>query len=382
MTRFRLDLNTKIISHESRVFLARAGQKGHMFEQVSRKRAIGPDLPMLDIDLRGGFAGDQDAEAKIKRARAISEWLRTGPGKRKGRPSENLDDYRFTPKHSWHSRIIGIVRSYFHGMNAGDVVVIPNPSQFGKAIVAELLPLGMAPVKIPGEGRFHGYEFDGRSFDHFKEVRMADLPKSVVDLAKVPTGLAEIKDSAIKRRVFNLCYDDYALGCEYVSCIRTTKREFSPFDGSVLSALVTMVAENVGILARNERDANVLGLTQAVFEDIESKDFRLKIKVSSPGYIEMYDRSVVPLVVCSVLALLAATRFDAMAFADESEIEVFNSRSPELSNACNQEVKKLTEVLLFSLSRAEDDFQRTCDLLRKTHDRTGTRTNMEVEVEK
>ncbi|WP_339110147.1 hypothetical protein [Thioclava sp. GXIMD4216] len=382
MTRFRVDLNTKIIPNDARVFLARAGKQGHMFQQVLEHRAIGPDLPMLDLDLRNGLDGDPNVEAKIKRARAFSSWLRKSGEAQGDRPSQSVNDYHDANKRSGHAQIDGIVRSYFHELNAGDVLVIPNPSYFGDAIIAELLPIGSAVVKIPGTRRFTGFEFDGRRFGHFKMVKMADLPRSVIELAKAPTGLAEISNSVVKRRIFELGYDDFVLDDKFVSRIFTTKRDFTPFDGNVLNALVTMVAENVDRLETDGREAELLGLVQAAFEQLEHDDLQVKIDINSPGFLAVFDRSVVPLVIGSTLAILASVGFDATAFAQDTVVEVSNSGSAEVADVCSQEVSRLTENMLTLLSTAEEDFQRTCNLLREAHDNTGARTNVTVEVER
>ncbi|RAI56530.1 hypothetical protein DOO74_01290 [Rhodobacteraceae bacterium AsT-22] len=382
LTRFRIDLNTKIIANDVRVFLARAGKQGHMFEQVLEHRAIGPDLPMLGLDLRNGLDGDPNVEAKVKRARAYSSWLRQSQEPRGDRPSESVNDYHDVNRRPGHAQIDGIVRTYFQELTAGDVLIIPNPSYFGDAIIAELLPVGNATAKIPGTRRFEGFEFDGRRFGHFKKVKMADLPRTVIDLAKAPTGLAEIRTPVVKHRIFELGYDDFVLDDKFVSRIFTTERDFTSFDGNVLNALVTMVAKNVDRLEMDGADAHLLNLVQAVFEQLDHDDLQVKIDINSPGFLAVFDRSVVPLVIASTLSVFVSVGFDATAFAQNTVVEATNSRAAEVADVCSQDVGRLTENMLKLLSTAEEDFQRTCDLLREAHDNTGARTNVTVEVER
>lgn len=382
MTRFSIDLNTKVISNDARVFLARAGKNGHMFQQVLEHQAIGPDLPMLGLDLRNGLNGDPNVEAKVKRARAFSSWLRQARDARGNRPSANINDYHGANKRSGHAQIEGIVRSYFQELNSGDVLVIPNPSYYGDAIIAELLPIGDFVVNIPGTDRFEGFEFDGRRFGHFKRVKMAKLPRSVIDLAMAPTGLAEIRTPVVKRRIFELGYDDFVLDDQFVSRIFTTKSDFTPFDGNVLNALVSMVAENVDRLETDGVEAKLLNLVHAAFERLDHDDLQVKIDISSPGFLAVIDRSVVPLVIGAVLSVLASVEFDAQAFAQDTVVEVTNSKAAEVRDLCSLEVGRLTESMLRLLSTAEEDFQRTCGLLREAHDNTGVRTNVTVEVER
>ena len=173
--KFKIDLKTKIIAADTDVYLARAGKQGHLFEQVLSAKAIGPDLPDLDIDLSRGFAGESQLIAKINRSRSLNRWLQTPTANRDARPSASIGEYSNDSKRSGHAQIEGIVKTYFNDMKAGDVLVIPNPALFGQAILAEVLPLEKVAQSIPGAKRYEGVSFQGRKFGHFQLVRMMDL---------------------------------------------------------------------------------------------------------------------------------------------------------------------------------------------------------------
>ncbi|MDX0695429.1 hypothetical protein [Sinorhizobium medicae] len=370
-------MNTRILGADTKVYLARAGRKGHLFQQVLNSRAIGPDLP--NLGLTGALLDDPDLQAKIIRSRAISKWLRTSANARGAEPSRNLVHYQDAAKGPGYAQVEGVVRTYFQGMNAGDMLVIPNPSPFGDAIIAEALPVGDLPARIPGTERFVGYQFDGRRFGHSKLVKMTDLPRAVLQLAQVPTGLAEIVNPRVKHRVFELGYDDYVFDDEFASRIITTKEDFRPFDGNVLNALVTMIAENIDRLQHREAGARLVGLEQAAFIRIDEDDLQVKININSPGYISVIARTITPLVTAVVLGVLVAIGFDAQAVTPDVIVDVSNSQVSDVLDLCSREVGQLTQSMLRFLS-AEAEFQRTCDLLREAHDHTGARANVLVEV--
>ncbi|MBD3756331.1 MAG: hypothetical protein IE937_12040 [Gammaproteobacteria bacterium] len=180
-----------------------------------------------------------------------------------------------------------------------------------------------------------------------------------------------------RRDYFSSLLDD-----EFVSRIITTKREFTSFDGNVLNALVTMVAENVSRLESDGTDAHLLGLVQAAFEQLDHDDLQVKIDINSPGFLAVFDRSVVPLVIGAVLSVLVSVGFDTTAFAQDTVVEVTNSGATGVTDVCSQEVGRLTESMLRLLSTAEEEFRRTCALLHEAHENTGARTNVTVEVER
>lgn len=383
VAKFHLDLNAKIIADHTRIFLARAGRQGHLYNQVAALEAIGPDLPMLDLNLSDGLSGDTLLQNKLKRARAYSRWLRTASEKRGVEPPSDLKSYEKEPTKAGHSQIEGIVKGYFQDMAPGDLVVIPNPSYFGDAIIGELLPLTPKNlVKIPGHRRYEGYEFDGRKFTNTKFVKMSDLPMSVIDLARAPTGLAAIGSGVVKDKIFELAYDDYIKDDQFVSRIFTSKNDFTSFDGNVLNALVTMVAENTERIENYGDEAHLLNLVHAAFQQLAHQELQVKIDISSPGYLAIFDRSPVPLVVGAVFAILASVGFDYQAIGQETIIEVGNSMAGEVADACSREVAQKTESMLKLLSSAENEFQRTCHLLREAQENTGAHTKMSVEVER
>ena len=379
MTKFKIDLKTKIIGADTDVYLARAGKRGHLFEQVLMTQAIGPDLPNLGIDLSNGFDEEKNLVAKINRSRSLSRWIQSSVESRGDRTSKSLGDYDNEKKRSGHAQIEGIVKTYFKDMKAGDVLVIPNPALFGEAILAEVLPIETHPQSIPGAKRYEGFAFEGRKFGHFRMVRMMDLPRSVIELARAPTGLAKIPDKRVKNRIFELCFTDFSMDDVFSSQISTTKPGFHPIDANVLNAFVRMVAQNVELLQNDGEDAQLKNLVEAAFVT-GVKGPSVKININSPGHLAIVDRSIVPLVTGVVLGILVSVGFDAQAIAQtEVEVEVTNSRIDAALDVCSEEVGRLTQNMLSFLPKAEAEFKQTCELLRQTHEATGASSNVIVE---
>jgi hypothetical protein len=379
LANFKVDLKTKIISSDADVYLARAGKQGHLFEQVLAQKAIGPDLPNLALDLTNGLKKEKQLVAKINRARKLSRWIQASKSSRGDQPPTNLSDYDNEKKRSGHAQIEGVVRTYFQDMKAGDVLVIPNPALFGEAILAEVLPLEPHAQVIDGAKRYEGFQFQGRKFGHFTKVRMMDLPRAVVEIARSPTALAKIGSVAVKKRIFEMCYTDYALDDIFSSQILTTKPEFRPFDANVLNAFVKMVAQNVELLQTEGESAKLKGLVEAAFV-AEGDGPSVKININSPGHLSIIDRSIIPLVTGVALNVLVSLGGDGAAIAqNEITVDVTNSRIEEALDVCSVEVGRLTQSMLRFMP--EDDFQQACDLLRRTHETTGAESSVSVEKE-
>lgn len=392
MLTFELDLNTKIISGSTQVYMARAGQGGHLFEEVRRLNAIGPDLPNLNLNLERGIHNEEHLKEKIERAREFRKWLQLPEDKKGLIPPQDLNHYVGKPVLRGHKRIVNIVKQYFDGLQENDLVIIPNPYVFNNVIIAEILPLSSENiVKLQGKNKFEGRYFDGRRFRNTKSVKISDLPRSIINIIRQPTALERIEDENVKNSIFALKYDNFAKEDLSVSRILTLKEDFDSFDNNVLSTLATMVANNVQQLDSGEKEETLklFNLVESAFKQLESEEFRIKIDIHSPGFFAAYDKTITPLVMTAFFAVLTAANFDARAFEQEFTVESFNSQGESsteeyrtLTDFCNQQVMRKTEIMLRIMSaQAQLDFRDTCNLLQQLHENTGATTKMSVEIE-
>jgi len=208
---------------------------------------------------------------------------------------------------------------------------------------------------------------------------MADLPQAVIDLARVPTGFAEIAKENAKKHILQLLYDDYVIDNEFRARIITTKDEFNSFDSNVLNAFITMVAENIDRIQHGSPNLGLVDLERAAFMQIDGDDLQVRININSPGHFAVIAKTITPLVIASVLGIIIAANFDASAIASDVAVNVTNSQINNVDDLCSQEVGQLSQSMLRFLS-AEPEFQRSCELLKKAHEHTGAHSNFKVEV--
>ncbi|MEP1522453.1 hypothetical protein [Ascidiaceihabitans sp.] len=376
--KFRVDLNTHVIRNDVRVFVAAAGRNGQLYEMFERHSAVGPELPNLNLDLRNGLDNEPNLIAKINRGREISKWAWSSAHGRSEAPSVDLKDYDNDKKKPGHAQIEGVVQRYFSTMLDGDVVVIPSKSFYGFAIIAELGPIvENSAVQMKGTGRYEGYSFEGRPFVHIRKVPMKAIPRRIVDISKTPSALAEISESRVLKSVLDLLYDEFVFDDQFSGRIQTTKQEFGSFDNAVLNALVNVVAVNLEAIEAGNTKA-LISFDDAVFCLIDGESPMLRIDIQSPGYMRIIARSITPLVTTVLLSVLSQTAIADVSDASEIVIEVVNGTA-ELQELCSVPVGHMAQQLLNLMEDSE--FERVCELVAKTVERTGARTNIGVEVQ-
>jgi hypothetical protein len=287
----------------------------------------------------------------------------------------NLGSYSNTKRSSGHFQFEYIAKSYFEEMKKGDVLVIPGPNIVGDALLVELLPLPDKMVRIPGSGRYEGFDFDARPFGHVQRVPMTELPRHIIEISRKPGAVAALPQPLIRNRIFDLTFNDYSLDDVFSSRISTTKPDFRPFDANVLNAFLQMIAHNVAILEDGGPEHRLIGLSEAAFRMADDDSLEVKIEIHSPGYLSMIARSLTPLVAGAVLAVLTSVSFDPTALAQTNlEIVVANSKIDRALDVCSQPVSQLTQDLLRFLP--EDKFREMCDLLQETTTKTGASTSV------
>ncbi|MBD1204788.1 MAG: hypothetical protein H9533_11705 [Rhodobacteraceae bacterium] len=142
-----------------------------------------------------------------------------------------------------------------------------------------------------------------------------------------------------------------------------------------------MIAENVSRLDSATLDINLLNIVAAAFTQMDHRDLQVKIDINSPGIFSITDRSVVPLLISAMLSVFSAVNFDPKAIAQELNVEVINSRGGEALSVC-KDVERLTESMLRLMTSAEDEFKKTCELLKAAHNNTGAKSSVSVGVER
>ncbi len=369
MTRFIVNLNYKPIPDYSEVYMARAGAGAHMFDQVLAHRAIGPDLPNLNLDLTHGFENEINLKEKIIRARNLSDRIRNKVVK---------DDH----SRREYSQLERVVRAFFHDIEEGDVFVIPSSNKdfFGNAILAEALPLETSEYRLPGSEKFRDYWFQSRKFGHYSQKRKLDLPQDVLKSVRNRSPLDKISDLSVRKEIFEMCYTEFKFRDEFTSQIFTTKSELRLVDMNVLSAFVLMVERNIELMRMG---ANLQGLAASAFEIDSGLD--IKINTNSPIRFLIKSVSLTSLVVIAFFKVLADTDFD-IHIGDRTNIEIVVNNAMVDNGAvnialeqCNIEVSEITQNLLRLMP--EDEFQEMCRLLRETHGVTGATNNASVERE-
>lgn len=238
MKTLTIDLATKMLAPDMQVHLVRPGARYALRNLVLEKGALPVDAPMLQVPNQMPVDATGDLQLQLERARRLRAWLKTPKKDAKARPPLDLDFYRLgledDRKAGARTNIFRAANKVLWELQEDALVVIPAPSMYGNAILAELAPATEARVMLNGEGRAHELQYPARPIRNMKNVPMRELPDAVTDIARTTKVVEEISGHP-EDRVLRMFYGDYQREGEFVAGL---KAQTETFDSLVIGQMV------------------------------------------------------------------------------------------------------------------------------------------------
>lgn len=364
----QVDIHTKHIGSDTRVFVARPGGKYRFYKAFIDSNFVAPDLPGLDFPEFEKIEDIQDLEARVSRAVAIRKhWLR----------SEDADedlDYDLEKYGAGSSRalsqLVRVANAYFGGMKQGDLVIVPPAAFRGRAEIGELTG---APNKIR-RMRVDIYGNDalmGRNVRWLASMEKSKLPAQTLDALQKPSPLFLLPQPAWAS-VFRRAYGSYITQEEYGARFEITSASYQTTDDFHIQAFFNFVAANSERVRRGEKD--VLSLRDGAFS-AEGVAPDLFTNVNSPGGLALKSVVSTPIVIAVMLTLAVTVGPAAHGAAINGQLKFGNSLSAA-HDPCVVEVDRqvVTQLTLLGYDR----WSEACEIARSAAEKTGITTTVDV----
>ncbi|MEA3533249.1 hypothetical protein [Rhizobium sp. CC-YZS058] len=366
----RIDIHTRQISPETKVFVARPGGKYRFFELFVERNFVGPDLPGLALPHFADLSEVEDLEERVKRSYDTRKYIFRGE-RDIDPPVEELEYYRDRPNNRAISQLLGVVRAYFRTMKAGDLVIVPPAAFRGRAMIGELtgLPNEVASVR-PVE--YDGKPLDGRNVVWRADIEKNKLPAQTLDALQKPSPLFLVTREAWPS-IFRRAYGSYSMPNEYAARFEITSDGFQTVDDFRIQAFFSFVTKNTELVA--DGAGRVLPLKDAAFASSRIPP-ELYTNVNSPGGLSLKSSIITPIVISVMLTLAIVVGPEAYAQAEAGMILFGNSQAPA-NDACTLEVSQqvITQLQLLGYDR----WAEACEVARAASERTGISTSVGVE---
>lgn len=364
----RIDIHTKIISDDTRIFVARPGRNYRFFDIFLDNNFVGPELPGLDLPPFDDIAEVDDLEARVRRSVEIRRHF-TRPSESAGMPTMDLGAYDEGSISRSTSQLLRVVRAYFGSIKKGDLVIVPPGPFRGMAQIGELTT-DANEVREIQVAPYPGQALSGRYVRWLSHIEKAKLPPQTLDALQKPSPLINLVRSEWPS-IFRRAYGSYATSTEYGARFEVTADRFKTNDDFVIQAFFNFISANTDLV---EREQPVLSFREGAFA-AEGVSPDLYTNVNSPGGISLKSVAITPIIIATMLNLAITVGPDAFAAAQSNQIVFGNSQAPA-DDQCAAVVEKqvVTQLILLGY----DNWAEACRNARAASNRTGISSSVDI----
>jgi hypothetical protein len=283
MSSISVDLNARIVSDETKVFVVRPGRAFGLYGTFVKEHVIAPELPLLQLTSGLPLREHKDLDARIRRSRALRDWYRQKANNPENiKPSLELADYALSL-----GKRIGNIRSvlykYFDELKLNDIIIVP-PSSYGhSAYIGEMVsePSDYIDLEVP---LYYGKDpLTARRVRWLGQITKRKLATEILEALERPVAIyplvkrlrAPIYDAA-----FGTYYDLSGSEQDYSARFDLSAVDFSTEIDFRLQTFFNGVASNLKAI---DEGRELSSPHAAAFEELGDYAARLKSNVNSPG---------------------------------------------------------------------------------------------------
>ncbi|TAU80459.1 hypothetical protein ELI41_29575 (plasmid) [Rhizobium leguminosarum] len=365
----RVDIHTREILADTRIYVARPGPNYKFYELFVDRNFVGPDLPGLDLPAFDRLAEVEDFMERVKRSVAIRRYAVRGE-RDIPVPAADLADYVDAPTSRSIAQFARVARAYFSTMKAGDLIIVPPANFRGLAHIGELTgPPNQIKATYPN--LYPGTPLQGRNVAWRAVLEKAKLPAQALDALQKPSALFLLTREAWPA-IFRRAYGSYSMPGEYGARFEITSEKFQTTDDFLIQAFFNFVSKNTELVQAGSDD--LLSLRDGAFAAGGAAP-DLYTNVNSPGGLSLKSLIVTPIVIAVMLTLAISVGVEAYAAAEAGTLVFGNSQAPA-GDQCTVEVSNqvVTQLRLLGYDR----WSEACEVARSAAEKTGISTTVAV----
>ena len=304
MTKLFIDLNTRIIADEHRVFLTRPGKQSRLYDAFAEASVVGPELPSLRLEQGKEITDISKLQAQVTRSVAVRNWIKAGRNP-KEKPGEDLNNFSRVKTLRSIGQHIATVRGYFETAKKHDIGVMYPHAYNKEVIVYEFTEEPIKKYLFEAREYSKNEELTVRKYKELVRIPKRKLPQHIIDIIQKPNSIVQL---SFYDRIFfyNLAYGSYQFEDEFSSRIDIRSPEYNTYDDLVLKALMNYVSANY--LALRDQSGSDLPPEAIPFRDAMLLNLgddapELSTSIHSPGFHRIRSSHLIPALVSVIVAL-------------------------------------------------------------------------------
>ncbi|WP_020398978.1 hypothetical protein [Kordiimonas gwangyangensis] len=367
----KIDLNTRFISENHKVFVLHPGKRKRFYEDFAERNAVFLDIPGTQLPQNLDLENVRH-RAAIYMGRHIGQWYRNSQST-KNKPSSQISAYlNKVAQQSTIPRYMSEAKALYRTAKPGDLVVVPGSGYMSRVFIGEFTDT-FDPAHSVAARIYPADPIPARNVKwiHTRQIK-AHFSDRLIKLMQNRQALIEISDIAEKKEIYDLCYKEYNLGDEAQGRIRVTKSHIDLRDMVDANDFVSYFVAMYSAKLRGELP-EFMGLDwKAAAEEFYDRDLLTdtSYSINSPGWLKLRSSKFVLPAFVGVLLTLASS---GATLDQAKQIEISNS-SMVTNNECVLEISQTVRETLEMMNAGE--WERICREMKELEKNVGLESTM------
>lgn len=357
--------------------MIRPGSGYHLRQAFSENKAVAPDLAGLDIANGTRPRDANNIESQVKRARAMSEWVKTEETRSEQMPSSRIEDWAGGEKPHRLNMYRNTADEILHQLPKGTLIYVPNPNFIEKAMFGELVGPDEDRVKFNGTGHHSQFVYLGRKLTNVKFLPMRKLPKAFFPPMKKRNWTFEM-DTRSAELLYRQYYGDFEIvGRKSITEIEVTKSRVYAPDLAIVGAVTNLVDQTIRRL--EAQDAEMVSLLDVVFLAPEDDAPVIHANLGSQGevLVEAVRRHSARVVKILLALAVVYTGHEIWHMVENNQLSLANTQAIQGVGVEDlAETQQLTYDFVRSTGRLS--LNDIVERVREFHDRTGGNVDAKI----
>lgn len=370
-----LDLNVKVITPQSEVFVVFPGDEHIFYNEFLSQNAVFLDFPFLNLAAEKLSFKAPELLEKIVLSRKLRHWHLTGRDAAK-EPSRTLgkySNYKWTRNRAaYRASLIGL----FGEAKAGDLVVVPGPGYWSNVLIGELIEPPNKKFSIELSSRYPNEKIPARRVRWRAQKRKGHFSEELIKRLQLPNPVV-ILERSLRSEIYDLAFGAYTLGELFSSRLEVGTFEFTTLDDFWTQRLLTYLSAMLATM----NNANAEKFFESDFEEAlklafdESWIAEAAININSPGSIRLYSQKIAPLFIAAILALTSLPPDHVFG----AEINTINSENKfSATDKCDAKIDEAVRQAINMMGYTQ--WQKLCREATNVRNRTGLAGPSKAEI--
>jgi len=330
-----IDPEIRFIPDEHKIFVLHPGDGKRFYADFIETNSVFLDIPGVTLPVAIKI-GDEDFRNRLRMAKRISLWHRSG-SKKDAEPSRNPVDYKVKNPSVKAPRFVHEVYDLYAEAKQGDLIIVPGKGYNSTVYIGEIEG-AFDPAFLVMSQRYGLEKIPARKVKWLPvNMSKGQFNRRLIRLMQNRQAIIEVTKERDKRDIYEFAYGEYIWKETSGSFIRVSEEDIDVKDLTSAFDLTNYFASQYIALKKGELEAFLnLSFHDAIEEYYDKKYFGgVSVEIHSPGY---FGRPMKDIMLAGYVSAMLALSVTGVSAQDATDVIIANSANATQS-ICDEQLE-------------------------------------------